>query len=156
MDHANSEESIRKAKIIVFRLLKFRSRSEQELRDKLRAKNLSSPIAEQTIRYFKDCKLIDDRLFARQWTSSRMKKPFGLGRIRLELHKKGIGAEIIEDVLQKAGYQYDELAIVIPLAQHRAAQYTKVSPEKIRQRVYGYLLRRGFSGDAVMKAVKSI
>ena len=156
MDSMNNKEGIRKAKIIVFRLLKFRSRSEQELRDKLRAKNLSSPIAEQTIRYFKDCKLIDDRLFARQWTSSRMKKPFGLGRIRLELQKKGIDAGIIDKVLMEAGHQYDELAIVTPLAKHRASKYNNVSPEKIRHRVYGYLLRRGFSTYSVIKALKSI
>ena len=88
MNNTNDEEGIRKAKKIVFRLLKFRMRSEQELRDKLSIKNLPIPIAEQAIRYFKYCELIDDRLFARQWTSSRMKKPFGFGRIRLELQKR--------------------------------------------------------------------
>ena len=89
-DNTNNEKSIRKAKIIAYRLLKFRSRSECELRDKLFAKNLPTPIAEQAIRYFKELELIDDELFARQWTSSRMKKPFGLGRIRLELQKRAL------------------------------------------------------------------
>lgn len=156
MDSTNDEEGIRKAKKIVFRLLKFRARSEQELRDKLSVKNLPTPVAEQAIRYFKDCELIDDRLFARQWTSSRMKKPFGLGRIRLELQKKGINAEIIEEVLTDAGRQYDELAVVIPLARHQASKYSNVSVEKIRQRVYGYLSRRGFSANIVIKAIKDI
>ncbi len=156
MDNTDNEESIQKAKKIVYRLLKFRSRSEQELRDKLKSKNLPTPIAEQAIRYFKELELIDDAVFARQWTSSRMKKPFGLGRIRLELQKKGIDAAIIDKVLTEAGQQYDELAVVTPLAQHRASKYSNVSPEKIRQRVYGYLLRRGFSTSTVIKALKSI
>ena len=156
MNNTNDEEGIRKAKKIVFRLLKFRMRSEQELRDKLSIKNLPIPIAEQAIRYFKDCELIDDRLFARQWTSSRMKKPFGLGRIRLELQKKGIDAAIIEEVLTDAGRQYNELAVVLPLAQHQASKYNNVSVEKIRQRVYGYLSRRGFSASIVLKATKDL
>jgi len=156
MNNTNNEESIHKAKKIVYRLLKFRLRSEQELRDKLSTKNLPTPIAEQTIRYFKESELIDDAVFARQWTSSRMKKPFGLGRIRLELQKKGIEAAIIDKVLTEAGRQYDELAVVTPLAKHRASKYSNVSTEKIRQRVYGYLLRRGFSTSSVIKALKSI
>ena len=156
MNNTNNEEGIRKAKIIVYQLLKFRMRSEQELRDKLRLKNLPTPIAEQTICYFKELELIDDAVFARQWTYSRMKKPFGLGRIRLELQKKGIDAAIIDKVLTEAGHQYDELAVVTPLAQHRASAYSNVSPDKIRQRVYGYLLRRGFSTSSVIKALKSI
>ncbi len=156
MENTNNEEGIRKAKKIVYRLLKFRMRSEQELRDKLSIKNLPTPIAEQTICYFKELELIDDVEFARQWTSSRMKKPFGLGRIRLELQKKGIDAGIIDKVLVEAGHQYDELAIVTPLAKHRASKYKNVSPEKIRHRVYGYLLRRGFSTGSVIKALKSI
>ena len=156
MDNTNNEENIRKAKKIVYRLLKFRARSEYELRVKLSTKNLPTPIAEQTIRYFKELELIDDVVFARQWTSSRLKKPFGLCRIRLELQKKGIEAAIIDDVLMEAGQQYNELAVATPLAKHRALRYRNVSPEKIRQRVYGYLLRRGFSTSSAIKALKSI
>jgi len=156
MDNKHNEKSIHRAKKIVYRLLKFRLRSEQELRDKLRLRNLPTPIAEQTIRYFKEVELIDDQLFAQQWTSSRMKRPFGLGRIRLELQKKGIDGAIIDNVLTEAGRQYDELAVVTPLAQHRASKYNNVSPDKIRQRVYGFLLRRGFSTNIVIKAIKTI
>jgi regulatory protein len=156
MVDTSDEGNFRKAKNTCFRLLKIRLRSEQELRDKLSAKNHPILIAEQTIRYFKDCELIDDRLFARQWTSSRLKKPFGFGRIRLELQKKGIEAAIIDEALTEAGHQYDELAVVMPLAKHRATKYGNVSPEKIRQRVYGYLSRRGFNTNTIMKAIKNI
>ena len=137
-------------------MLKFRLRSEQELLDKLRSKNLPTPIAEQVIRYFKELELVDDAVFARQWTFSRMKKPFGLGRIRLELQKKGIEPLVIENVLTEAGRQYDELAVITPLAKRRASKYTNVSPQKIRHRIYAYLLRRGFNANTIMKAVNSI
>jgi len=132
MDHINDENNFRKAKSICLRLLKIRLRSEQELRVRLCTKNLPAPIAEQAIRYFRDCELIDDVIFARQWTSSRMKKPFGLGRIRLELQKKGIEASIIDNVLTEAERGYDELAIVTPLAQNRALKYNNVNSETIR------------------------
>lgn len=156
MDNKQKEGSFRKAKTIVDRHLKFRLRSEQELRDTLTTRNLPAPIIEQTIRHFKGLGLIDDRLFARQWTFSRLKKPFGLNRIRLELKKMGIDQKIIQDVTNETSQQYDELAIVTPLAQRRVQKYHDVEPEKIKQRIYGYLSRRGFNTDIILKAIKDI
>src|SRR3990167_4198604 len=101
------EESFRKAQTIVFRLLKFRLRSEKELQEKLKAKKFPASIIQQTIRYFKDLRLIDDHKFAREWASSRLKKPFGLNRIRLELTKMGISTAIAEEILKEAEDHYD-------------------------------------------------
>ena len=150
------EERLRKAQTVVFRLLKFRLRSEKELREKLKAKKLPSPIIKQTIAYFKDLDLIDDRRFARQWTSSRLKKPLGINRIRMELKEKGISPAIIEGALKEVTDQYEESEVVIALAQYRASKYRTCDPEKTKQRVYGYLLRRGFSVNDSIKAIKTL
>jgi len=156
MDSEKEEKLFCKARNSVFRLLKFRLRSEQELREKLAAKNLPDPIIEQTIQYFKDLDLVDDHAFARQWTASRLKRPFGLNRIRLELRKKGIDAEIIREALKEAAGDYKELDIVTKLANSRALKYKNIGREKAQQRVYGYLSRRGFSASAIIKAVKNL
>ena len=150
------EERFRKAQQIVFRLLKFRLRSEKELQRKLKEKKLPGPIIKQTIQYFKDLELIDDHKFAQQWTSSRLKKPFGLNRIRLELKDKGIDVDIIDEALKSAENQYDELKIVTELAQYRASKHRNADPERIKRRIYGYLLRRGFSMNNIIKAIKTL
>ena len=116
-DNTKTEEHLNKARQIVYQLLKFRLRSEQELRNKLNQRKLPGPIAEQTIRYFKEIDLVDDNVFARQWISSRLKKPFGLNRIRLELKQKGIDSEIINGALKDTAAHYDELEVVTELAQ---------------------------------------
>jgi regulatory protein len=156
LNREESEERFRKAQTVVDRLLKFRLRSEQELREKLSRTGFPESTITQTIQHFRDLKLVDDRLFARQWISSRLKKPFGLARIRLELKKKGIDPDLIEQALSEATENYDELEIVTALAKHRASKYPKTDPEKIPQRVYGYLLRRGFSMGNIIKAVKTL
>jgi len=156
MNNEGTEESFRKAKNIVFHLLKFRLRSERELREKLAVKSLPIPVIEQTIQYFKDLELIDDYRFALQWTSSRLKKPFGVGRIRLELKKKGIDVAIIREALSEATNQYDEFKIVAELVSRRASKYRNIDPAKVKQRVYGYLQRRGFSTNTIIKAIKNI
>ena len=152
----SQDKNFCKARNIVFRLLKFRLRSEQELRDTLTAKSLPAPAVEQTIRYFKDIDLINDRVFAQQWISSRLKKPFGLNRIQLELKKKGIEADIIQEAIRKIMDDYDEQAIVTGLMQHRLNQYKGVDTDKIKQRMYGYLLRRGFNSNIIFKAIKTL
>ena len=150
------EEHFRKAQTTVYRLLKFRMRSEKELRDKLEQKKLPGAIIQQVIGHFKSLKLVDDRLFARQWISSRLKKPFGPNRIRLELKKKGIDPETAEDAFKEIAGHYNEADVVNALAKYRASKYNDTDPEKIRQRVYGYLLRRGFNMSTIMKAIKTL
>ena len=156
MGNTEREEHLSKARNTVFRLLKFRLYSEKKIREKLQAKNLSASVINQTISCFKDLDLINDRRFAREWTSSRLKKPLGVNRIRLELKKKGIDPAVIEAAAKKATGQYNELEVVTRLARYRASKYKNIAPEKIQQRVYGYLLRRGFSINIIIKAIKDL
>jgi regulatory protein len=156
MSEKENEELFSKARNSVFRLLRFRLRSENEIYAKLKAKKLPVSIIKQTIKYFKDLDLIDDRQFAYAWTSSRLKKPFGINRIRLELKKHGIDPVISEATITAATDGYDELDVVTRLAQYRASKYRNIDPEKIEQRVYGYLLRRGFNTNIIIKAIKTL
>ena len=154
MGNKKKEDILFKTRNTVFRLLKFRLRSEKEILEKLKAKNLPVSVIRQTIHYFKDLDLIDDRRFAQEWTSSRLKKPFGINRIRLELKTKGIDPTIIETTIKEATDKYKELEVVTRLARHRASKYKNIDSKKIQQRVYGYLLRRGFSMNVIIKAIK--
>lgn len=156
MGNKNKEELTCKARNAVFRLLKFRSRSEKEIHEKLKVKKLPDPVIKQTIAYFKDLDLINDHQFAKDWTSSRLKKPFGINRIRLELKKKGIDPTVIEATITDATDKYDEFEVVTRLARYRASKYKNIDPEKIQQRVYGYLLRRGFNLSVILKAIKTL
>jgi regulatory protein len=156
MDKTEQEEGLNKAKTIVYRLLNIRLRSERELHEKLASQKLPNSIIEQALRYFKDLDLVDDRQFAQQWTTSRLKKPFGLNRIRIELKQKGIPTAIIQEALKEASQDYNELATAVKLAQHRVGKYKNIEPEKVRQRVYGYLQRRGFNTGTIVKAIETI
>lgn len=156
MDEQAKRDTLARAREAVLRLLKFRFRSEKELWDKLKPKGFSPQTIAQVIQYFKDIDLVDDRQFARKWIFARLAKPFGSGRIRFELKEKGVDPEIIEEELKEAAKDYSEMDIVSELAQRRAAIYKGLAKEKIRQRLYGYLLRRGFNPQTVMKVIRKI
>ena len=145
--------SLTKAKADVFRLLRIRLRSEREIRAKLKEKKYEPAIIDEVVEYFKGIEQIDDRRFAKGWIASRTLKPFGLSRIKSELIQKGIARDTIEEELEKAAVNFSEEDAVLALAKKRAAKYAGVDPTKRKQRVYGYLLRRGFSPGSVMKAL---
>ncbi len=150
------KDTFEQAKGYIFRLLKIRFRSEKEVRDKLRKKGFSEPTADEAVGYFKGIDLINDRLFAQKWIAWRLNKPFGIHRIRFELKEKGIAPELIKEELGQAMLEYCEIDVAGHLAKHQALKHRDIPREKVKQRVYGYLLRRGFNPAIVMKAIQDI
>ena len=144
------------ARAYAFLLLKFRLRSEHELKARLRQKGFSEELSQETVNFLKDKEFIDDQVFARGWVVSRLKRPFGLRKIRQELVQKGLSAEVIEDSLSQAKENYQESQIVSQLAQQRFSKLKGIEPFKAKARVYAYLIRRGFAVDVVGEMVKKL
>lgn len=148
--------SAEKARAYAFLLLKFRLRSEAELKGRLRQKGFSEELAQDTVNFLKDKEFIDDRVFARGWVASRLKRPFGIRRIKQELLIKGLDQQVIEDSLSQVKKDYRENQVVSQLAKQRLSKLTGIEPQKAKARVYGYLLRRGFSPDVVSEIIKQL
>jgi len=144
------------ARAYAFLLLKFRLRSENELKLRLRQKGFSEELSQDTVNFLKDKEFIDDRVFARSWVAARLKRPFGLRKIRQELVQKGLDQEIIENSLSQVKEDYHESQIVSQLAQQRYSKLKGIEPLKAKARVYAYLIRRGFASDIVSDIVKSL
>ena len=145
-----------KAKAYAFLLLKFRLRSENELKARLKQKGFSEELSQDTVNFLKDKKFINDRVFACGWVASRLKRPFGLSKIRQELVQKGLDKEIIENSFSQVKEYYNESQIVSQLAQQRFSKLKSIEPLKAKARVYGYLMRRGFSPDLIEEVIKEL
>lgn len=146
--------TLAQAKQALLRLLNLRPRSEHEIREKLNKKNFPAPVIDEALQYFKALDLINDLDFAKKWTAYRLLKPFGVNRIRLELKEKGIAKNIIDDVLSLASEEVDEEAQIKSIMDRRAPKYQGLDKEKAKQRLYNYILRRGFNPQAVYKVIK--
>ena len=149
----NTTASARNA---AFRLLKLRPRSEHEIRQKLKQKNFTDDIIEHTIQYLTKIQLLDDRRFTKAWVNSRLARPFGLNRIRQELKIKGRDNTIIQEELSTAKETFTEDETVLELAQRRFKRYRNIERIKAKRRTFEYLVRRGFSGAAISKAVRQL
>jgi len=145
-----------KARAYAFLLLKFRLRSEAELKERLKQKGFSEELSLETVNFLRDREFIDDRVFARGWAVSRLKRPLGIRRIKQELLGKGIDKQIIEDSLAQAKKDYSENQVASRLAQERFSKLRNIEPRKAKARVYAYLMRRGFASDIVGEIVNKL
>lgn len=142
-----------KAKKYAFLLLRYRPRSEREIYQRLKQKKFEEVVIKETLLFLKGRSLIDDSCFAKDWIESRLKKPFGIKKIREELKLKGISEEIIDSRIQEAEKEYCEEETAGKLARQRFDRLKDVGPQKAKRRVLAYLLRRGFSEGISLDAV---
>ncbi len=145
--------SIEQARNYAFLLLKFRLRSENELYQRLVKKGFSVEVAKEVVSFLREKRFIDDKLFTKAWVDSRIKKPFGVRRIKQELLRKGIAQEVIDKQLAQIKENYFEIDVVRQISEERFKKLSGVVPEAAKRRVYGYLLRRGFSPEVILEVL---
>ncbi len=150
------QQELIKARNSVFRLLKFRARSKQEIIDRLKKKKFSGSVIKNTVEYFQELNYINDNDFAASWVSTKIAKPLGPRRIFFELKQKGVGEEIIEEAWDKASKDYSELSVALSLAEKRMRLNRGIDKNKAKQRIYGYLNRRGFSPDVIIEVLQKL
>lgn len=138
----------------VIRLLKFRPRSEAEIRERLTLKQYAPRLIEQVIGEFRDCGLIDDADFARKWVSYRKATVYGPLRIQRELIQKGVDPDIIAAALGQDSEEYDERAAAQKAAERRMERYKDIDSDAARKRLFDFLLRRGFKTNTAYSVIK--
>ncbi|HPT07496.1 MAG TPA: regulatory protein RecX [Candidatus Omnitrophota bacterium] len=149
-----SEINLRqKALRYAFLLLKYRLRSEDEIRQRLLRKKFELPLVEGVIVFLREKKFLDDTIFTRSWIQSRIARSLGLRRIALELKRKGVDQDIIQVQIALVTEKYREDKTVEEIAARRMKQLVRIEPRKAKARLYQYLARRGFSPDVIIDAV---
>lgn len=142
---------------LTLRFLSYRPRSEKEVVDYLvekskKAENLTPEITQEILKKIKEYKFINDFEFAKFWIEQRSKfkrKPIRV--IEYELNQKGINKDIVEEILGEFDIKELDLENAKKLAARKLDFYRGLDPKKRREKVTGFLLRRGFSYDVVKK-----
>ena len=138
------------------RILTRRDRSVADLTARLKDKGISDTLVEETVARLVESGYLDDRRFARQWCESAIRNGRGYGpRLRLDLARQGVPAEIVADLLESMATEYDELEILKGLLSRKFAGFDPASaPDREKRRVMQYLQRRGFSTAAIFHAFR--
>jgi regulatory protein len=154
----SKDEERRRAVANAVRMLESRSRSRQEIESRLQERAYSSEVIEAVIAQLTRAGLVDDTAFAKEWVGTRSKAREPVGRIRLkhELKLKGIAQDLADNAIGDVD-EAEELAQAIRAAQRHARPYAGYAGWMAeRQRLAGYLQRRGYNWDITHAVLKTV
>lgn len=141
----------KRAKKRALYLLGQMDRSEAALRQKLQKGEYPPSCIDDAIAYVKSCRYLDDSRYAAQLVRSCQEKQCR-GQIRRRLMEKGISKELAEQALEQE-YCQDEEEKIRLLLQKR--HYDRESCDsKEFQRIYQYILRRGFHSSDILRVMR--
>jgi regulatory protein len=99
---------------------------------------------------------LDDRRYAERFAESALAAGRFYGpRLRLEMRRRGLPIELVDEVMQRTQEEYDEVGELSSIIDHRFSDFVfSVAGDKEKRRVISWLLRRGFRLSAIMKVVR--
>jgi regulatory protein len=123
--------------------LGYRARSEKEVRDRLRRYDYGEETVEGVIGRLKELGYLDDEDFARLVVREKSRR-YGPWRVSAELRKSGVDTELVREVVDEefAGRSEREEARSVA-----AQRYNRGGSDAQARRVYGFLVRRGYSAE---------
>lgn len=133
------------------RLLARRQRSEHELRQSMRRRGLTEGDVQAVLDQLRQGGWLGDLAFAHAWIENRQTfRPRSARALRHELRQKGVDAQTIEAALD--GFNETEAAEAA--ARVGARKYAGLPETDFRQRLAGYLSRRGFAYSSISPLLK--
>lgn len=133
--------------------LSYRTRSAQEIRLNLSKKEFPEDIIQEVLEKLRQSSLVDDRAFARTWIENRSQfKPRGKRALTVELIRKGVSREIIDEELEAL----DEDLLALNCARAKAAKFQHLDLDAFQKKMYSYLNRRGFSYQTCRETVLKV
>lgn len=144
----------KRAKLRSLNLLQSKEYTEKQLRDKLLQGGYPQAVAEEAIEYVKSYHYIDDERYAATYIEYQIDKR-SRQRIIQDLLKKGISREVIESQWRKAeelGVTINEEKMISELL-IKKGYCEKEADVKEKSRIYGFLMRKGFSAEKIRKVL---
>lgn len=147
------KRNLNRAREYALRLLEYRERSEQEIKERMARKNYDERLIKSTIKSLKNHNLVNDRRFARMWAESCLRRSYGRWKVQADLNKKGIDREIVEEVLRESYSKVDEVQIALALIQKKWP-FLKEEKNTLLRRVSDFLKRRGFPFEVIAEVIR--
>lgn len=149
-DQDNSEVAFQKA----LRFLSYRPRSESEIQKKLSDQGYEASVIEAVLSKLRENRLIGDPEFARTWIENRNTfRPRSHRLLAFELRQKGVAEDVIQETLADS---VDEEELAYQAAIRYVRRLESADWETFRQKLSGFLGRRGFSYGTIAPVVRRV
>jgi regulatory protein len=134
--------------------LDYRPRSMMEVRQNLLKRGISDSLIDETVNRLQSAGLVNDEAFARAWVENRNTfRPRGKPALRMELRRKGLSDEIIQSVLDT---HVHEESLAFEAARKYVRRLVGLEWPEFRQKLGGFLTRRGFSYATIAPVVSEV
>ena len=130
--------------------LGYRARSEKEVRDRLRRYGYADQTVRSVVERLEELGYLDDGEFARLVAREKARK-YGPRRILGELRRSGVDAETAQGAVDEEFAGRSELEEAFSVAERR---YNRGGSEAEARRVYGFLMRRGYSAEVCSEVAR--
>jgi len=144
----------KRAKLRAMNLLKSREYTVKQLHDKLEAGGYPEKIIEEALAYVESFHYTDDLRYAVTFISDH-ENTRSRRRIEQDLLSRGIDRVTLERAWtewEEQGGSLNEQAMIRALLEKKHFD-AATADQKEKQRMYGFLMRKGFSSEQVRKAV---
>jgi regulatory protein len=136
------------------RLLSFRPRSTQEIRENLTRHDTPEPVLEAALEQLQKLGYLDDEAFARFWIENRTQfKPRGATALRYELLQKGISREVADPIIDQV---VDEFDSALRAAQKKLVRYRGKPQAEYKRKMSAFLQRQGFGFDTIRQVINHL
>jgi regulatory protein len=141
---------------IALKALSRRDHSEAEIRRKLVTKYFSPDIIDEVVAGLLKAGYLNDARFARTFADCAIRNGRGYGfRIRVDLLRRGIAEDLIQEALGTLGAEYEESATLAELLARKFPDFDpRGADDRQKRRVLGYFQRRGFSLAAIVRVLR--
>jgi len=131
-------------------LLGYRARSEAEVRERLGRYGYAGGTIEVVVVRLRELGYLDDEEFARLKARETARR-YGPRRVSVELRKSGVGEELAREVVEEEFAGRSEVGEARSAA---ARRYNGRGSDAEARRVYGFLVRRGYSAEVCAKVAR--
>jgi len=151
------EEVVKKSRIpkTLDKLLRFamvRPRSEKEITDYFRRKQIHESMHDKLLEKLRHLELLDDAKFAKWWIDQRIQfKNKSKRVIQMELKQKGIDKDIIDDAFEDT--VVDEEKMAKEVLSKKLYKWQNLEPRERKQKMSQYLAGKGFSWEVIEKVI---
>lgn len=151
-----SDEAYRQAMGRAIRWLTARSRSSQEVCDRLRAVGFSEEIVNRVGARLVELSILDDQEFAREWIERGLVRGQARRLLDCDLAAKRIARETIDTAMDEFADSATELERATDLARKHVRAFDTLCPERAWRRLANYLARKGYEQEVVGEVCRTV
>lgn len=141
-----------RAKSRAFRLLQRKDMTKVEMIQKLKDTGYNKHVIDTILSFLEEYNFINDREYVRKYFEYNKTKK-SVKKISIELNRKGINKELVTEYIDKI--EVCEENVAYDLLYRRYGKIDNID-DKIKNRMTGYLMRKGYNYSIVNKVIRQL